>query len=465
MFGFLVSQFDPNHRPNPNVQEYVLQQMKRVSYPFTISKSALQSVGSPHTWPHLLAVLSWMVELLQYENEVTKDEFEEDDDKFFFEYLGRTYNEFLEAPDSVEAQEEQEAGWDRELDEQFELRDASIQNDSESLDAANADLQAQIETLENEVAELAGTEQRREDMRNEVPKYEELVEKLTQHKENMELQIEQKRQEVADKEAELAVFQSEKVQLGQLVGSQEMSVGDVQRLQQDRASIDDELRRVAAQRQTTKVELENTSEATKAAITDVEAHAAQHQKLAEELKLVPTTAKRAEGFDFSITFDRHAANEKLMVNKDLKHVIKPKLGEVKSKLKAKFLATEEDRFAAQAKLETLNAKTSDATDAIKQHEEAQERVDRESDAEKDIWVQKNRVMGQQVDEVEARLHQLKTADESSLADSQRKLEDLHRDYTETAQRCQTEKATMNDALLTLTFELTDHRECAPSRHL
>ena len=34
-------------------------------YPFNISKSHLQAVGSPHAWPSLLAGLVWIVELLQ----------------------------------------------------------------------------------------------------------------------------------------------------------------------------------------------------------------------------------------------------------------------------------------------------------------------------------------------------------------------------------------------------------------
>ena len=33
-------------------------------YPFSISKTALVAVGSPHTWPSLLASLIWLVDLL-----------------------------------------------------------------------------------------------------------------------------------------------------------------------------------------------------------------------------------------------------------------------------------------------------------------------------------------------------------------------------------------------------------------
>jgi SMC interacting uncharacterized protein involved in chromosome segregation len=32
-----------------------------------ISKSALFAVGSPHSWPSVLAAMTWLVELLDYE--------------------------------------------------------------------------------------------------------------------------------------------------------------------------------------------------------------------------------------------------------------------------------------------------------------------------------------------------------------------------------------------------------------
>ena len=45
---------------------------KRLRYPFGISKSALFAVGSPHTWPGLLAALTWLVELLNYEEKAVR---------------------------------------------------------------------------------------------------------------------------------------------------------------------------------------------------------------------------------------------------------------------------------------------------------------------------------------------------------------------------------------------------------
>lgn len=36
-----------------------------------VSKSALFAVGAPHTWPGLLAALSWLTEMLNYEEKAS----------------------------------------------------------------------------------------------------------------------------------------------------------------------------------------------------------------------------------------------------------------------------------------------------------------------------------------------------------------------------------------------------------
>jgi SMC interacting uncharacterized protein involved in chromosome segregation len=64
---FLFRMVDPNIKFVSKTEEEVPMLFKRVGYPFAISKSALAAVGSPHTWPGLLAALSWLVELLVYE--------------------------------------------------------------------------------------------------------------------------------------------------------------------------------------------------------------------------------------------------------------------------------------------------------------------------------------------------------------------------------------------------------------
>lgn len=67
-------QVDPNlvARNMGKIEDDVPVLYKRLRYPFGISKSALFAVGSPHTWPGLLAALTWLVELLNYEEKAVR---------------------------------------------------------------------------------------------------------------------------------------------------------------------------------------------------------------------------------------------------------------------------------------------------------------------------------------------------------------------------------------------------------
>ena len=64
---FLFQRFDPTMKAFGKVEDEVPLFFKRLNYPFQISKSALFAVGSPHSWPSVLAALTWLVELLNYE--------------------------------------------------------------------------------------------------------------------------------------------------------------------------------------------------------------------------------------------------------------------------------------------------------------------------------------------------------------------------------------------------------------
>ena len=65
---------DPNLNPKNfgKIEDDVPAFFKRLRYPFQISKSALFAVGSPHTWPGLLAALVWATELLCYEEKAVR---------------------------------------------------------------------------------------------------------------------------------------------------------------------------------------------------------------------------------------------------------------------------------------------------------------------------------------------------------------------------------------------------------
>ena len=55
----------PDFAFGKKAEEQVPDVLKILGYPFVISKTAMYSVGSPHTWPTLLAALTWLRETIQ----------------------------------------------------------------------------------------------------------------------------------------------------------------------------------------------------------------------------------------------------------------------------------------------------------------------------------------------------------------------------------------------------------------
>ena len=61
---------------NKKIEEEFPKTLKSMKYPFTISKSAMFSIGSLHSWPALLGALHWLVELIKVKRK--------QDNKFYF---------------------------------------------------------------------------------------------------------------------------------------------------------------------------------------------------------------------------------------------------------------------------------------------------------------------------------------------------------------------------------------------
>jgi kinetochore protein NDC80 len=125
---------------------------KAMGYPFTVSKTALVAAGSPHTWPSLLAALTWLMERLQtIETAVPEDEepgkfesleeLEQKTDKAFFKYLGQAYAAFLRGDE--ELTEQLENG----LADRFERDDGIIEQEIEQVTDQNALILERINNL------------------------------------------------------------------------------------------------------------------------------------------------------------------------------------------------------------------------------------------------------------------------------------------------------------------------------
>lgn len=129
---WLFQRFDPSLKAFGKVEDEVPLFFKRLNYPFQLSKSALFAVGSPHSWPSVLAALSWLVELLNYDDraeDAAAAQFDEQQrsERQFFAYASTAYRYFL-AGDDAKA-----AAADDEMLGQFRERQAALLQSNKGL--------------------------------------------------------------------------------------------------------------------------------------------------------------------------------------------------------------------------------------------------------------------------------------------------------------------------------------------
>lgn len=67
IFEFLMQCIDREIKLNDGSLEQIPGLFKQLGYPYGISKSTIISAGAPHTWPVLLGALSWLRELIEFE--------------------------------------------------------------------------------------------------------------------------------------------------------------------------------------------------------------------------------------------------------------------------------------------------------------------------------------------------------------------------------------------------------------
>jgi kinetochore protein NDC80 len=117
MTTFLLRLIDKDfQRGGMKFEDEVSLNFKCLGYPYPISKTALVAAGTPHTWPSLLAALTWLMHQLQcksadvqrneLENETMKDfssimDLETQTDKAFFQYMGQAYSAFMKGDAEV----------------------------------------------------------------------------------------------------------------------------------------------------------------------------------------------------------------------------------------------------------------------------------------------------------------------------------------------------------------------------
>ncbi|KAK1939305.1 Kinetochore protein NDC80 [Phytophthora citrophthora] len=325
MILFLFKQVDPTFTFGVKFEEDVVLQFRNLRYPIPISKTSLAAVGTPHTWPTLLLSISWLIELLSYDEVIQANDAEQNDenddengDKPFFKYLDASYHAFLAGDDDkfeILASQERE---------KLISRNEAVKQEATTLEQKREELKRRIEKAKRDKNALLELNERKQECLGDLDKFHKMIAKYETNIPRLDKKMQTYAETLQTYEEELAIHKEEIERLETRIKNQELSAYDIEQIAQQRARLTEQLRQVQADQDVLQKRIKN-DENRAAQIRDSVRNAKLAEKLlfltfvcyfgqldvqiheytttCKQMKIIPVTAKNSLGFDFMLELD------------------------------------------------------------------------------------------------------------------------------------------------------------------
>ena len=407
---FLFKQIDANYQSTGKFEDEVVTVFKHLGYPCQISKANISAVGSPHAWPSLLASIMWLIELLAYDEEAnigdSGSQLDEYDDptaseKSFFSYLSKAYSLFLSGED------ERYAELETQFVSSFEDKNILIRDQITALEQRNASLTREIEEVENRRAYLPELENKRKDYQKDLGKFQQLIEQLEKHKDQLKSKTMGRQSEMDKLVANVSALKQEIDVLRERIAGQEISPEDVKRLVSERSRLEEAQQQASENRQGLQRKVWETEMALRDRVQGLEDTVRAYTSIAEDLKLVPNTARNARGKHLSIEIDVRAKKRDGLLKSEVKKDIVPALQEFRTELSAISSRMRGDIMSDQDAIEELDIKIAEMQDDLNVAEAKLRRFEEAYKREKDTNDQAAELHAKEMDAMETRLNRLR----------------------------------------------------------
>ena len=331
---FLFKQLDPNLQCTGKFEDEVVSVFKHLGYPVQISKANIAAVGSPHAWPSLLAAIMWLIELLAYDEAASagaaeKLEVELEDPasyKAFFEYIATSYALFLSGEDESYTDLEQQ------FVQSFEGKNILAQQQVDALVERNVGLKREIAEVENRLSYLPQVQAKKNDLESDTAKFIQLIEQLQEQRDALAKKAHDREVELEGLCSAVTSVHDEMNTLRQRVATQELSPEDVRSMVAERERLEEAQRAASEVRQAVVRRQSEAEMALRDGVQALEDTARAYNSIAEDLKLVPHTAKNAHGKHYALVVDVHPKKGSRLVKTDVRRDIQPALADLQSQL-------------------------------------------------------------------------------------------------------------------------------------
>ncbi|KAJ6810614.1 putative kinetochore protein NDC80-like protein [Iris pallida] len=317
-----------------SMEDDLLHFLKNLSCPVKVTRSVLKAPGTPHSWPPLVSLLHWLVQLARFSDQQLLDHpsFDDNRNNDLLSYFTRSYSFFI-------------CGDDDSVDELDQENLAKAQHQAANLAASVDALAKEAEDLEAKVGALRAGPSRKEALERERAMLAEDVRKFQAVVDSWERQVAGMEEKLRDWEGELEAKERENRRvceenegLKARVEGQAVGVRDAERMKKEmqaveRDTAEAEVGRNAMEERAWELEAELGRK-----VKDLEAVTEQCNQAMRKLKL---------GSDLQYVLNAQGSTPAEVLGIDYKTTIKPALAALSEETKKMSVSKLEELIALQ----------------------------------------------------------------------------------------------------------------------
>jgi len=368
IFEFIYKLLQPDYKMTTKMEEEVPRVLRLMAYPFNISKTYLYSVGAAHTWPHLLAALSWMLDIIMTANTISQcggldtyifggnaEDFDSmSEDQLQYDYNEKTYDAYMKGADTFPE-------LDAELVQMLKFKYQGEPIDK--MEEENLRMEMELNEFDMEQDGLAKLQEKIAAIRKDERALAAYLEELDKYRGKLQADVDRGGADLATLNLELNDTRERLKEMQLVYQSQDLTSNDVARMRDEQGRLRQQVEQLEKQLEDMdgdnwKVQLEMAK-----VTEDVEKEVQQYNREAIKLKLVPETAPLAEGRDYRLKAGYSSDIERMF-----KENIMPVVTSMKIKHTDNLRSHDRNHFNLKCKIEKLEESNTETEERLAKKE-------------------------------------------------------------------------------------------------
>ncbi|KAK9682350.1 hypothetical protein RND81_10G067200 [Saponaria officinalis] len=345
IFKFLLFKLDFSITSSQKLEDVLFLLLKYFNCPLKVNKSAFRSLGAPHSFPLLLALIHWLVQLAHFTDHLRSPDNSHRNwckRDSIMAYSVDSYEAYMKGDDEkVEA-------LDKEFAEKMENESSLMTENLKLMDEQAEALELELNALKSMPSEREVFEKQRKDLEVDFDKFQGYVASLQDANSVTVRALEEKEKELAAKVAEIGRTKEENEELKKRVESQGINMRDAERMKRQLMAVDREISDAEASRSSWEEKSWDLDSAIGLKFKELESLSIDCNQALRRIKL---------GGDYQYVLNAKGSSPAEVLGIDYKSTLKPAINAFADEIKKSTTAKLEEFIALQQHFKEMTAKT------------------------------------------------------------------------------------------------------------